>query len=92
VGRSTSPSPKPSSETIRILRDKFNRTPDWLTEADRQRAIAWLVEPTGSLHVIEPEASDDPFWNAPLPQTPRASLSAAERKIERIEVRRKKLV
>ena len=47
-------------ETIRILRDKFNRTPDWLAEADRQlRVIARLIEPTESLQVVEADPSDD---------------------------------
>ena len=34
-------------ETLRVLRDKFARTPEWLAEADRQlRVVARLVEPT----------------------------------------------
>lgn len=48
------------AEAVRVLRDKFNRTPDWLTEADQQlRVIARLVEPTGRIQVIEADPTDD---------------------------------
>jgi hypothetical protein len=45
---------------LRVLRDKFHRTPEWLTEAEQQlRVVARLVEPTESLHVIEADPTDD---------------------------------
>jgi uncharacterized protein len=48
------------AETLRVLRDKFHRTPEWLVEADRQlRVIARLVEPGDSLDVIEADPTDD---------------------------------
>jgi putative PIN family toxin of toxin-antitoxin system len=48
------------AEAVRVLRDKFNRTPDWLTEADQQlRVIVRLVEPTESLRVIGADPTDD---------------------------------
>lgn len=48
------------AETIRVLSDKFHRTPEWLVETDRQlRVIARFVEPTESLHVIEADPTDD---------------------------------
>lgn len=48
------------AETVRVLRDKFNRAPDWLAECDQQlRVIARLVEPTERLQVIEADPTDD---------------------------------
>lgn len=48
------------AETVRVLRDKFYRTPEWLAEADQQlRVIARLVEPTEGLQVIEADPTDD---------------------------------
>jgi putative PIN family toxin of toxin-antitoxin system len=48
------------AEAVRVLRDKFNRTPDWLAEADQQlRVIARLVAPTERLQVIEADPTDD---------------------------------
>lgn len=48
------------AEAIRVLRDKFEHTPEWLAEADRQlRVVARLVEPTEHLQVIEADPSDD---------------------------------
>jgi putative PIN family toxin of toxin-antitoxin system len=48
------------AETLRVLRDKFHRTPEWLLESERQvRVIARLVEPTESLRVIEADPTDD---------------------------------
>ena len=47
-------------ETLRVLRDKFHRSPDWLAETERQlRVIARLVEPTESLRAIEADPTDD---------------------------------
>ena len=48
------------AETLRVLRDKFHRTPEWLVESERQvRVIARIVEPTESLRVIEADPTDD---------------------------------
>jgi putative PIN family toxin of toxin-antitoxin system len=48
------------AETLRVLRDKFHRTPEWLVETERQlRVIARLVEPTESITAIEADATDD---------------------------------
>lgn len=48
------------AETLRVLRDKFRRGPEWLTEADRQlRVIARFVQPTESIDVIEADPTDD---------------------------------
>ena len=48
------------AEALRVFRDKFDRSPEWLTEADRQlRVISRLVETTERLHVIEADPSDD---------------------------------
>ncbi|MCR4375307.1 MAG: putative toxin-antitoxin system toxin component, PIN family [Acidobacteria bacterium] len=50
------------AETLRVLKDKFRRTPEWLAETDRQlRIIARRVEPTESLHVIDADPTDDRF-------------------------------
>ena len=48
------------AETLRVLRDKFDRGPEWLAEADRQlRVIARSVEPTESIKAIEADPTDD---------------------------------
>lgn len=48
------------AEAIRVLKDKFARTPEWLAEADRQlRVLARLVQPTERLQVIEADPTDD---------------------------------
>ena len=48
------------AETLRVLRDKFERAPGWLAEADRQmRVIARLVQPTESIQAIEADPTDD---------------------------------
>ena len=48
------------AEALRVLRDKFERTPEWLAEADRQiRVVARLVEPTESITAIEADPTDD---------------------------------
>lgn len=48
------------AEAVRVLRDKFYRTPEWLAEADQQlRVIARLVAPTERLQVIEADPTDD---------------------------------
>jgi putative PIN family toxin of toxin-antitoxin system len=47
-------------ETLRVLRDKFDRTPEELTETDKQlRVLARIVTPTESLNVIDADPSDD---------------------------------
>ena len=51
------------AETLRVLRDKFERAPEWLAEADRQlRVITRLVQPTESILAIEadPNAKRSP--------------------------------
>jgi putative PIN family toxin of toxin-antitoxin system len=48
------------AETLRVLREKFDRAPEWLAEADRQlRVIARIVVPTASIHAIEADPTDD---------------------------------
>ena len=48
------------AETLRVLRDKFHRAPEWLAEVDQQlRVIARLVEPTESIDAIEADPTDD---------------------------------
>lgn len=48
------------AEATRVLKDKFERTPEWLSEADRQlRVVARLVEPIERLTVIEADPTDD---------------------------------
>ena len=48
------------AETLRVLRDKFDRAPEWVTETDRQlRVITRLVQPTESIHEIEVDPTDD---------------------------------
>lgn len=48
------------AEAVRVLRNKFKRTPEWLAEADRQlRVIARVVEPTEYLQVIAADPTDD---------------------------------
>lgn len=43
------------AETLRVLRDKFERAPEWLAEADRQlRVIIRLVHPTESSRRSKP--------------------------------------
>ena len=48
------------AETLRVLRDKFERAPEWLAETDRQlRVITRLVQPTESIKAIEADPTDD---------------------------------
>jgi putative PIN family toxin of toxin-antitoxin system len=48
------------AETLRVLEDKFDSAPGWLTETDRQlRVFTRLVQPTESFHVIEADPTDD---------------------------------
>ena len=48
------------AETLRVLRDKFDRAPEWVAETDRQlRVITRLVQPTESIHEIEVDPTDD---------------------------------
>lgn len=48
------------AETLRVLRDKFERTPEWLAEADRQmHVIIRLVHPTEVIQAIEADPTDD---------------------------------
>jgi putative PIN family toxin of toxin-antitoxin system len=48
------------AETLRVLRDKFDRASAWLAEAEPQlRIIARVVEPTETITAIEADPSDD---------------------------------
>ena len=48
------------AETLRVLRDKFERVSEWVAEADRQlRVITRLVQPTESIQAIEADPTDD---------------------------------
>ena len=48
------------TETLRVLRDKFHRTPEWLAETLQQLlVVARLVEPTEHLAVVEADPTDD---------------------------------
>ena len=48
------------AETLRVLRDKFERAPEWLAEADRQmRVMTRLVQPTEAIQAIEADPTDD---------------------------------
>jgi putative PIN family toxin of toxin-antitoxin system len=47
-------------ETLRVLKDKFHRTPDELGETDKQlRVIARTVTPTESIQAVAADPSDD---------------------------------
>jgi putative PIN family toxin of toxin-antitoxin system len=47
-------------ETLRVLRDKFDRAREWVAETDRQlRVITRLVQPTESIQVIDADPTDD---------------------------------
>ena len=48
------------AETLRVLRDKFDRAPEWVAETDRQlRVITRVVQPTESIQTIEADPTDD---------------------------------
>jgi putative PIN family toxin of toxin-antitoxin system len=48
------------AEALRVLREKFDRAPEWLAESDRQlRVIARIVVPTESIQAIEADPTDD---------------------------------
>ena len=48
------------AETLRVLRDKFDRAPEWVAETDRQlRVITRVVQPTESIQAIEADPTDD---------------------------------
>jgi putative PIN family toxin of toxin-antitoxin system len=48
------------AETLRVLREKFDRAPEWLAESDRQlRVIARIVVPTESIQAIGADPTDD---------------------------------
>jgi putative PIN family toxin of toxin-antitoxin system len=47
-------------ETLRVLRDKFHRTPDELGETGKQlRVLARTVAPTETINAVEADPSDD---------------------------------
>jgi uncharacterized protein len=67
------------AETLRVLRDKFHRAPEWVAETDRQlRVITRFVQPTESIEVIEADLTlrTTAFWSAPSPQKPKRSSAA----------------
>lgn len=48
------------AETLRVLREKVDRAPEWLAESDRQlRVIARIVVPTEGIQAIEADPTDD---------------------------------
>ena len=48
------------AETLRVLRNKFGRAPDWVAETDRQlRVVTRLVQPTDRIQAIEVDPTDD---------------------------------
>lgn len=48
------------AEALRVFRDKFDRPPEWIAEADRQlRVITRLVQPTETIQAIEADPTDD---------------------------------
>ena len=59
------------AETLRVLRDKFDRAPEWVAETDQQlRVITRLVQPIESIHEIEVDPTDDRILAAPPIRTP----------------------
>jgi uncharacterized protein len=47
-------------ETLRVLRDKFHRTPDEVEESDKQlRVVARIVTPTETIKAVAADPSDD---------------------------------
>jgi putative PIN family toxin of toxin-antitoxin system len=47
-------------ETLRVLRDKFHRTPEELKETDKQlRVVGRIVAPTESINAVDADPSDD---------------------------------
>jgi uncharacterized protein len=47
-------------ETLRVLRDKFHRTPDEVEESDKQlRVVAGIVTPTETINAVAADPSDD---------------------------------
>jgi uncharacterized protein len=64
------------AEALRVLRDKFERTPEWLAEADRQiRVVARLVEPTESITAIEADPTDDRILECAVAAEPEVVVS-----------------
>jgi putative PIN family toxin of toxin-antitoxin system len=48
------------AEALRVLRDKFHHTPEWLRETNQQlRVITRLVEPIEHIRAIEADPTDD---------------------------------
>ena len=59
-----------------VLKDKFDRTPEWLAEADRLlRVVGRLVTPTESLQAIEADPSDDRILECAVAADAEAILS-----------------
>ena len=64
------------AEALRVLRDKFERTPEWLAEADRQiRVVARVVEPTESVTAIEADPTDDRILECAVAAEPEVIVS-----------------
>jgi putative PIN family toxin of toxin-antitoxin system len=64
------------AETLRVLGSKFDRTPDWLAETDRQlRVIARIVVPTESVRVVEADPADDRVLECAIAAEAEAILS-----------------
>jgi putative PIN family toxin of toxin-antitoxin system len=65
------------AETLRVLGSKFDRTPDWLAETDRQlRVIARIVVPTESVRVVEADPADDRVLECAIAAEAEAILTA----------------
>lgn len=48
------------TETLRVLRDKFNRSKEWLADAENHlRAITWRVAPTEQLDAVTADPADN---------------------------------
>ena len=69
------------AETLRVLRDKFHRAPEWVAETDRAAACHHrFVQPTESINVIEADPTDDRDSQEPV----QALLGRAPRRTNRV--------
>ena len=56
-------------ETLRVLSDKFQRTPEELRETDQQlRLVGRVVTPIEPINVIDEDPSDDRILECALPR------------------------
>jgi uncharacterized protein len=61
-------------ETLRVLRNKFHRTPDEVEESDKQlRVIARVVTPTETIKAVAADPSDDRILECAVAATQRSS-------------------